>query len=247
MLRILTYNTHRCVGSDRRADPARIADVIARYAPDIVALQELDVGRARTGRVDQAEVIARHLSMDVHFHPAVTVEEEAYGDAILTARPIRMVKAGLLPGLPHRPWRESRGALWVSINLENGTELQVINTHLGLLAAERMIQAESLLGGGWLGHPQCRGKPAVLLGDFNAVPRSRAYARLAGRLQDAQRGQPGHYRPRPTFPARWPVLRLDHVFLTEGMEVLDAIVPRGQTERVASDHLPVVVTVRLND
>ncbi len=246
MLRILTYNAHRCVGSDKRADPGRIAEVIARHAPDIVALQELDVVRARTGRVDQAQAIARHLAMDVHFHPAITVEEESYGDAVLTALPIRMVKAGLLPGLPHRPWRESRGALWVSIGLADGTDLQVINTHLGLLAAERLVQAEALLGGGWLAHPLCRGKPTVLLGDFNAVPRSRAYARLAGRLHDAQRAVTGPYRPRPTFPARFPVLRLDHVFLSEGVEVLDATVPRGQAERVASDHLPLVVTVRVN-
>ena len=246
MLRILTYNAHRCVGSDRRADPGRIAEVIARYTPDIVALQEVDVGRARTGHVDQAQVIARHLSMDFHFHPAITVQEERYGDAILTSLPIRMVKTGLLPGLPHRPWPESRGALWVSISLGNGVELQVINTHLGLLAAERTVQAEALLGGGWLGHPQCRGQPAVLLGDFNAVPRSRAYARLAGRMNDAQRCLPGNHRPRPTFPARWPVLRIDHVFLSEGIEALDAKVPRGLTESVASDHLPLVVNIRVN-
>jgi len=48
-LRIMTYNVHRCVGVDGRADPRRIAEVIAAYQPDIVALQELDVGRLRTG------------------------------------------------------------------------------------------------------------------------------------------------------------------------------------------------------
>jgi endonuclease/exonuclease/phosphatase family metal-dependent hydrolase len=32
--------------------------VIAEHEPDIVCLQELDVGRARTGNVDQAEAIA---------------------------------------------------------------------------------------------------------------------------------------------------------------------------------------------
>ena len=62
MPRIVTYNVHRCVGNDRRLDVARIADVLARLEPDIVALQELDVGRARTGRVDQAHEIARRLA-----------------------------------------------------------------------------------------------------------------------------------------------------------------------------------------
>ena len=34
MPRILTYNVHRCVGTDRKLDVARIADVIATYEPD---------------------------------------------------------------------------------------------------------------------------------------------------------------------------------------------------------------------
>lgn len=49
MPRIVTYNVHRCVGNDRRLDVPRIAAVLAALNPDIVALQELDVGAgART-------------------------------------------------------------------------------------------------------------------------------------------------------------------------------------------------------
>src|SRR5512142_1089209 len=98
MPRILTYNVHRCVGTDGALDVARIAKVIAQMRPDIVALQELDVLRARTDLVDQAHAIAEQLGMSFHFHPAFTVEEELYGDAILTACPIRVVRAGALPG-----------------------------------------------------------------------------------------------------------------------------------------------------
>ena len=104
MIRIMTYNVHRCRGRDRQYSPQRIADVIASAKPDIVALQELDVGRARSGGVDQAEMIAAALGMRAQFHPALKVMEELYGDAILTACPSRLVKAGALPGLP-RPAR----------------------------------------------------------------------------------------------------------------------------------------------
>lgn len=237
---------HRCVGSDGRADPGRIAEVIARCAPDIVGLQELDVKRRRTGSVDQAELIARDLGMAVHFHPAFSVEQEHYGDAILTALPMRLVKAAALPGLPNRPFLEPRGALWVAVKLADELELQVFNTHLGLLAAERAAQVGALLGEAWLGHPACQGKPVVLLGDFNAVPRSRAHARLRQRLADAVLTlPPGQGGPRATFPSRWPLLRLDHVFLSEGVEALRAEVPCGREERRASDHLPLVVDLRV--
>ena len=248
MLRILTYNVHSCRGLDGRPSPGRIAEVIAAARPDIVALQELDVGHARTGRLDQAQAIARELGMGFHFHPARQVKAEHYGDAILSALPFRLVKAGALPDPPHRPpFYEPRGALWVAVEFGGGAgELQVITTHLGLLARERALQVEALLGEEWLGHPACRGRPAVLLGDLNAVPRSRAYARLvgAGRLRDAQRVVRGH-RPRPTFPARWPLLRLDHVLLGEGVEARKVEVRRGPLERAASDHLPLVVDLEV--
>src|SRR5690606_25634562 len=44
-LRVMTYNVHSCIGMDGKLDPERIARVIARARPDVVALQELDVGR----------------------------------------------------------------------------------------------------------------------------------------------------------------------------------------------------------
>jgi endonuclease/exonuclease/phosphatase family metal-dependent hydrolase len=244
MLRILTYNVHRCVGTDRRLDPRRIAAVIARCEPDIVALQELDVGRARTGGVDQAHAIARELAMDFHFHPALQVEEERYGDAILTALPVRLVKAAPLPGLASMPRLEPRGALWAAVRVCR-VEVQVINTHLGLIGRERLAQVAKLLGSEWLGHPDCR-DPAILLGDFNAAPRSAAYRRIAFPLKDAQLAGSGR-RPQPTFPARLPMLRIDHVFVSRSIEVVGVAVPRDSLARTASDHLPLVVEIRLAD
>jgi endonuclease/exonuclease/phosphatase family metal-dependent hydrolase len=236
--RIVTYNVHRCVGTDGRLSPRRIADVLAECEPDIVALQELDVRRARTGLVDQAHEIAFDLEMDMHFHPAFTVMEEAYGDAILTSYPLRLVKAGPLPGLKRLPKLEPRGALWAAIEVD-GAELQVLNTHLGLLSRERMAQVETLLGPEWLGGSEAR-DPLILLGDFNMVSRSRAYRRLIRHFADGARA-PGVARPGPTFPTRFPALRIDHVFVTPSVKVRRLQVPRTALSRLASDHLPLVI------
>lgn len=242
ILRVMTYNVHSCIGMDGKLTPERIARVIARYAPDVVALQELDVGRLRTESLDQAHLIARYLEMDYHFHPAMHIEEERYGDAILTHLPMRLVKAGALPGLPDKPRIEPRGALWVAIEL-NGVEYQVLNTHLGLLPRERRLQAEALLGPDWLGHPDCRG-PLVLCGDFNAFPSSQPCRLLRTRLLDAQIELDSH-RPRSTFFGRFPTARIDHVFVNPGVEVLDVEVPDTEQVRVASDHLPLIVEMRV--
>src|SRR5689334_13841828 len=57
-VRIMTYNVHSCRGMDGAISHERIAEVIERYNPDVVALQELDLGRERSGRLDQTRSIA---------------------------------------------------------------------------------------------------------------------------------------------------------------------------------------------
>ena len=240
MPRIMTYNVHRCVGADGRAEPQRIAEVIASCEPDIVALQELDVRRVRTGGIDQAHAIAQSLAMTFHFHPALQAGEEFYGNAILTSLPMSLVQA---KSLPSGPRFEPRGALWAAVKADEA-EIQIITTHLSFVASERLVQVDALLGTGWVGAHNCR-DPVILLGDFNAARWSVAYGRLAARLQDAQLRL--HHRPRSTFPTRMPMLRIDHIFCSRAVEVLRVEVPRSRLVRSASDHLPLVVDFRLLD
>ncbi len=243
MPRILTYNVHRCVGVDRRLDVARIAGVIAEHEPDIVCLQEVDVGRARTGGVDQAHEIAHRLEMSFHFNAALKVEEELYGDAVLTHRPERLVHAGALPTLKGVKGLEPRGALWVAIDFD-GVELNVINTHLGLVPAEQRLQAAALTSREWLGHADCQA-PVILVGDFNATSLTRPYQRLAQRLFDAQKA-PAIPRTLPTFPSAFPVLRIDHCFISPGVTITGVTAPFSPLARMASDHLPLIVDFELS-
>ena len=238
-LRVMTYNVHSCRGMDGKLSPARIARVIAQAAPDVVALQELDVCRTRTGGVDQAHLIAQHLEMEFEFHPTVRVEEEHYGDAILTHLPMRLVRAQPLPGAAHL---EPRGALWVAVDVD-GIEVQIINTHLGLRPWERRLQIEALLSSDWLGHPACK-SPVVLCGDFNATPDSYVCRRLQGRLRDGQRALNGR-APRNTWFSLYPMLRIDHIYVDPTIQVKDFAVPTTRIARIASDHLPLMADLQL--
>ena len=237
-LRVLTYNVHRCIGSDGRLAPDRVAAVIAACQPDVVALQELDVGHSRTSFADQPRMLASYLEMDWVFHPAIRRADEHYGDAILSRRAMHLVQAASLPTLPGWPMLEQRGALWVTIEF-HGRKVHVINTHLGLLARERLMQTEALLGSDWLGHPDCAG-PRLLCGDLNAWPGTRAYRCVRRVLRDAQE-RPRHALPRCTYPARCPLLRIDHVFHSPDLVVHAVHVPRNRQTRVTSDHLPLLV------
>lgn len=243
-IRIITYNVHSCIGMDGKISPERTARMIAQYSPDIVALQELDVGQKRTEDIDQAHLIAKKLQMEFHFHPTMHVEKGLYGNAVLTYLPMRLIKADKLPGLPHKPSLEPRGALWVAISV-NGAEIQLLTTHLGLRPAERIAQAKALLGSDWLAHPECR-EPVILCGDFNATPRSPVCRRLRKRLHDSQLALNKH-RPLSTYFGRYPLTRLDHVFVGSKVEVLNIKVPKTELTGVASDHLPLIVDVRIHD
>jgi endonuclease/exonuclease/phosphatase family metal-dependent hydrolase len=242
MARILTYNVHRWMGTDRQISPARIAEVIASCDPDIVALQEVRVGRVRSGAIDQGAAVAAKLGMDMHFQPTIRVFGEQFGIAILTRHPSEIVRSGRLPSASAGPAFEKRSALWVRVDLPGWT-LQVVNAHLSLRSRERLNQAEALLGEDWLGHPGCA-DPAVLLGDFNAPPQSRSYRLFASRLRDAQLSNPNG-EPQATFHTRAPVLRLDHIFVTPAVEVVGAAPVRTPLARIASDHFPLVADVRV--
>ena len=69
-LRVMTYNVHSCIGSDLRLNPERVLRIIEQWAPDIVALQELDIGQSRTRGLDQPEFFAKSMAMELHFVPA---------------------------------------------------------------------------------------------------------------------------------------------------------------------------------
>ena len=241
-LRIMTYNVHSCIGMDGKLAPERIARLIARHEPDIVALQEIDVGRVRTDSADQAQVIADHLGMDVHFHGALHLERERFGDAVLTHLPMRLIKAADLPRLPLSPTSEPRGALWVEIKAF-GKKIQFINTHLSLRGRERRAQVESLLSRHWLGHPKCQ-TPTILCGDFNLQPNSREWQTLNTALSDVQNATLDHI-PQKTFASRLPTLRIDHIFIDNALQAIGVQIPNNALARVASDHLPLIADIRL--
>ena len=237
-MRLVTYNVHRCVGVDKRLDVERIAGVIAELEPDIVCLQELDVGRARTGGVDQAQAIGKRLSMAVRFHPAMRIEAEEYGDAILTRHPETLMHVGALPTVRGVPGLEPRGALWVRVTID-GIDINVLTTHLGLVPREQRLQAAALVGKEWLGHPDCKG-PTMLAGDFNATSITRPYQTLARDHADCQR-QFGQKPTLKTFPSGFPAIRIDHVFVSPEIRVTGVRAPFSPLSRMASDHLPLVV------
>lgn len=78
--------------------------------------------------------------------------------------------------------------------------------------------------------------PVLVVGDFNSTPHQWAYRHIATGLQGAGTGG--------TFPARRPLVRIDHILAGPAWEVVSARVPSPNEDVPISDHRPVAVQLR---
>ena len=245
ILRAMTYNIHSGIGMDKKVNLERVARVIGQAAPDIVALQEVDNGLPRTHHQDQAGRLAGMLNMKSFFFPLVKNGRQEYGLAVLSRFTCTDVHNDCLPKLDSKLKfnLEPRGCMRLFFQTPAGTVI-VINTHLSLYWLERRLQIGALTGTDCLaGLPPA--SAVIFCGDLNAGFPSPVYRRLSRVLSDVQKGLPNRSRPRATFPARRPLIRLDHMFVSSRFEILEVQVPRTPDTRLASDHLPVVADLEL--
>lgn len=223
----MTYNIRSGRGVDGRLNLERIAKVIAAEGPDVVALQEVDVRRRRTRHQDQALELAELLGYHGAFVAAQSWTQGEYGNALLSRYPLSDCRRVTLPK-PTRLPVETRCMMQCRVAWPRG-EVQVWNTHLGLLANERKTQVQMMLQHLF----ENQGCPLILCGDFNARPRARELLDLHNHLSRVPSQR--------TFPGFLPVVHLDHVFHTSELQVTRCVVPRTPLARRASDHLPLVV------
>ncbi|WP_245919909.1 endonuclease/exonuclease/phosphatase family protein [Melittangium boletus] len=188
-LRFMTYNIKHGELSSLEA----IAGVINAQAPDLVALQEVDVLTTRSGKVDQAARLGLLTGMQAVFVPSLTSYDSGqYGLALLSRYPIRSSQR-----IPLRSAAEQRVLALYTVELDAQHLLPVGVTHFGTTdAAERLNQAADVKAA-------LAGKPWALLGgDFNATPSESSISSLMQQFTDAwKRGGSGAAIPAPrAFP-----------------------------------------------
>lgn len=228
-LTVATYNIHQWVGGDRCYDPVRTAAVIRELNAGIIGLQEVVLPRYTDGR-QGFEPLTSSTGLQVLFGPTLVRKDAPYGNAVLSAYPVRAIRR--IDISVDR--REPRGLIDVDIDVE-GIVFRIINTHLGLKRRERIAQIsriEELV-------KYEDGNPTILMGDFNE------WLHMRSSLNRLFRGFGRRPRLR-TFPAVSPLFMLDCIGVRPGRTLADIRVHRSRLARLASDHLPVRAEISLN-
>jgi endonuclease/exonuclease/phosphatase family metal-dependent hydrolase len=232
-LRIATYNVHRCRGMDRRVAPARIVEVLRDIDADVIALQEV-IGAGPAG-AGQAEEIGAGLGMGWVMNCVRTLRQHQYGNVVLSRHPIVHHSQYDLS------WRtcEPRHCQRADLDID-GRVLHVYNVHLGTAVLERRYQAKRLAS---FVHDRRVTGPKVLLGDFNEWMKGLATKTLSSLFESVDISQ--YLKRRRTYPGIFPVVHLDHIYYEGTVEVTGVEMPRTRKALMASDHLPLVASLRV--
>jgi endonuclease/exonuclease/phosphatase family metal-dependent hydrolase len=232
-LRIATYNVHRCRGMDRRVAPARIVEVLRDIDADVIALQEV-IGAGPAG-AGQAEEIGAGLGMGWVMNCVRTLRQHQYGNVVLSRHPI------IHHSQYDLSWRtcEPRHCQRADLDID-GRVLHVYNVHLGTAVLERRYQAKRLAS---FVHDRRVTGPKVLLGDFNEWMKGLATKTLSSLFESVDISQ--YLKRRRTYPGIFPVVHLDHIYYEGTVEVTGVEMPRTRKALMASDHLPLVASLRV--
>jgi endonuclease/exonuclease/phosphatase family metal-dependent hydrolase len=233
-LKVMSYNIHIAVppSTPGKTDIEAIVTTIRDADPDIIALQEVDVNTVRTGKVDQAAVLAEKLKMNYFFAKAIDHDGGDYGVAILSKYPISETNIHRLSTIAGTGG-EARVMATAKITLKGGRAIRFAATHLDAqkdsVNREKQIAEINAIA-------ESERLPLIIAGDFNAQPGSSVINQLDKAFSRTCRNC------EPTYPMINPNITIDFIGYrpSSRFKVLShSVIP----ERYASDHLPVLATL----
>ncbi|WP_448680984.1 endonuclease/exonuclease/phosphatase family protein [Pseudomonas nicosulfuronedens] len=242
LLRVLTVNTHKgFTAFNRRFILHELRDAVRATSADLVFLQEVH-GEHQLHAERQPnwpatphyEFLADSMWPAFAYGRNAVYPEGHHGNALLSRLPIShwdnrdVSVAGT----------EERGLLYAQIDLPGARALHAVCVHLGLHESQRQQQLQLLCE---LVGELPANNPVVVAGDFNDW-RCRATGLLGGcGLRPAFPREGGEPR---SFPARWPLLRLDRIYVRNLKVTLSEVLNRRPWPHL-SDHLPLLAEVSL--
>lgn len=227
MIRLVSWNLHRCIGHDGIMSAERCAAVMREIDADIYALQEVESLPGH--ELDALALLARETGTHIVSGATMYHAQTHYGNALLSRLPAAEERHHNISV----QGREPRAVIDTSFEI-NQQHLQIITTHLGLSPSERRFQVERLLTMFKIHDNDV----VILAGDLNEWF-------LWGRpLRKLHRIFPDTPHRR-SWPAKFPLFALDRIWVHPRSALVNLSVHQSELARQASDHLPLVATIEL--
>ncbi|MBF6624507.1 MAG: endonuclease/exonuclease/phosphatase family protein [Pseudomonas stutzeri] len=243
-VRILTVNTHKgFTALNRRFILPELREAVRSVSADIVFLQEVLGTHEKHAlrfqdwpKMSQYEFLADSIWTDFAYGRNAVYPDGDHGNALLSKFPItRYENLDVSIGGPER-----RGLLHSVLQVPGHNDFHAICVHLGLRESHRQKQLELLCQ---LLDSLPENAPVVVAGDFNdwRLKAAQTLNRCAGMHEVFALS---HGQVAKTFPARWPLLRLDRIYVRNASSHQPRILSNKPWTHL-SDHLPLAVEIRL--
>ena len=234
--KIMSFNIQSCRDYVTREFTAHTAaKAINELNPDIVGLNEVrGIPFHETtdpSWFDQVNELAKLTNMPYcYFGPAIKLTGP-YGNAILSKYPLKNIKTIAIPD----PLVKDEDAFYesrciISCEIEN---FHLLVTHVGLAKSEQRnainLLKELIIS---------INKPIILTGDFNMTPDNQLINEIKSLLIDTSIK---FKTPLLSFPTITPKIKIDYIFISEEIELLEADIP----QIVASDHFPYIAKIKI--
>lgn len=208
VIRVLTLNAHQGFNAGRRqAALLRMRDGLRQSGADLVFLQEIGVAAGSPAPAAQYEVLADQVWSTHAYGRNAVVSGGHHGNALLSKFPIAAWQnVDISVGRA-----EPRGMLHCVLG--EGTPagpLHAACVHLALRESHRRQQVRRIVD--FVSTAISPDAPLVMAGDFNDW-RGFAHRTLTSSLGLELVHSSANGRPPRTFPARWPLLRLDRIYV----------------------------------
>lgn len=164
---IMTWNIHNSIGDDDIISLERIVQDIKKYSPEIVGLNEVDLGALKTSSIDLPSYFAHKLNM--YYFYGYTFYKH-YGNVILSKYPI--LAAEIIPLPLAVSSAEPRSLIKAKLQI-NTSIWTLFITHLSTEEDDRLIQVPFIISEI---EKEITFEKIVWMGDFNFEPSSTEYS-----------------------------------------------------------------------
>jgi endonuclease/exonuclease/phosphatase family metal-dependent hydrolase len=242
-LRIMTINVHKgFTFFNRRHILPELRDAVNTLSAEVVFLQEV-IGEHKKHAMryhdwpatPQYEYLAETLWSDVAYGRNAVYPDGDHGNALLSKFPIRHFKNRDVSIMG----TEERGMLHCKLDIPGQSDVHAICVHLGLREAHRLRQLKLLCN---LLDSIPADEPVIVAGDFNdwRLQADKVLTECGLREIFVDR----HGRPAKSFPARWPLLRLDRIYTRNAAARNPQALYRKPWSHL-SDHAPLIAEIVL--